>query len=51
MTALLEYQDLTALLEYINLLNRYSRGPGAPIKGPLGCLHHNPQHEVISEGN
>ena len=26
-TALLEYLDLTAPLEYINLLNRYSRGP------------------------
>ena len=45
MTALLEYLYLTALLEYINLLNRYSRGPpgvpfrlgqNAPVAPPCG---------------
>ena len=35
MNALLEYLDLTALLEYINLLNRYSGGPSWGLLGPL----------------
>ena len=35
MTALLEYLGLTALLEYIDLLNRYSRGPSWGFVGPL----------------
>ena len=35
MTALLENLDLTALLEYIDLLNRYSRGPSWGLLGPL----------------
>ena len=50
MTALLEYLDLTALLEYFDFLNKYSRGPGQnapapPVGGPayavtlLDCPH------------
>ena len=35
MTALLEYLGLTALLEYINLLNGYSRGPSWGLLGPF----------------
>ena len=35
MTALLESLALTALLEYIDLLNRYSRGPSWGLLGPL----------------
>ena len=37
MTALLEYLNPTALnlLEYINLLNRYSGGPSWGLPGPL----------------
>ena len=35
MTALLEYLDQTALLEYIDLLNRYSGGPSWGLLGPL----------------
>ena len=53
MTALLEYQDLTTLLDYIDLLNRYSRGPfqarekcpifppspvGSPVVHSVGAL-------------
>ena len=34
-TALLEYLGLTALLEYIDLLNRYSRGPSWGLLGLL----------------
>ena len=35
MNALLEYLDLTVLLEYIDLLNRYSGGPSWGLLGPL----------------
>ena len=53
MTALLEYLDLTALLDHIDLLNRYSGGPfqaGARGKMPQSPPVGGPASEVIEAG-